>query len=250
MTDTIIIRAPGQSLADTMDPSVSIEDAEIDALLTEAETRMRESVDHAATAVTKHRVPKLETSKSLKSYLEKGHRGITSITESGRKANASSSTSTSTTRLSTKSKSVELPFMRVEDPDKVDKSKKEKKDKTAGPDWYNMPATTVTPQIKRDLQMIKLRNVLDPHKHFKGDDWKGKLPKYFQMGTVIEGPTEYYSARMNKKDRKKSIVDEILSSSGSKSRFRKKYDEIQARKKSGKKEFYKKVKDKRKSGKF
>lgn len=55
MTDTIIVRAPGQSLADTMDPSVSIEDAEIDALLTEAETRMRESVDHAATAVTKHR---------------------------------------------------------------------------------------------------------------------------------------------------------------------------------------------------
>ncbi|KAK6521572.1 hypothetical protein TWF506_001785 [Arthrobotrys conoides] len=247
MTDTIVVRAPGQSLADSMDPSVSLEDAEIDALLTEAETRMREAVDHAATAVTKHRVPKLETSAPLKSYLETGHRGITSITESGRKPTASSSSSS--TRKHTK-KSVELPFMRVEDPDKLEKSKKEKEEKTAGPNWYNMPATAVTPDIKRDLQMIKLRNVLDPHKHFKGDDWKGKIPKYFQMGTIIEGPTEYYSARMNKKDRKKTIVDEILSSSGSKNRFKKKYEEIQARKRSGKKEFYKKVKDKRKGGRF
>ncbi|RVD88118.1 uncharacterized protein DFL_002314 [Arthrobotrys flagrans] len=246
MTDTIVVRAPGQSLADSMDPSVSLEDAEIDALLTEAETRMRESVDHTAAAVTKHRVPKLETGKSVKSYLETGHRGITSITESARKATASSS---SASRLHAK-KSVELPFMRVDDPAKVEKSKKEKEEKTAGPNWYNMPATAVTPEIKRDLQMIKLRNVLDPHKHFKGDDWKGKIPKYFQMGTIIEGPTEYYSARMNKKDRKKNIVEEILSSSGSKSRFKKKYQEIQARKRSGKKEFYKKVKDKRKKGKF
>ncbi|KAK6506940.1 hypothetical protein TWF481_005398 [Arthrobotrys musiformis] len=247
MTDTIIVRAPGQPLADSMDPSVSFEDAEIDALLTEAETRMRESIDHPAMAVTKHRTPKLETGESVKPYLETGLRGITSITESGRKATAPSSSSIA--RLNAK-KSVELPFMRVDDPVKTEKSKKEKQDKTAGPNWYNMPATAITPEIKRDLQMIKLRNVLDPHKHFKGDDWKGKIPKYFQMGTVIEGPTEYYSARMNKKDRKKSIVDEILSSSGSKSRFRKKYDEIQARKRSGKKEFYKKVKDKRKKGKF
>ncbi|KAK6362052.1 hypothetical protein TWF730_005752 [Orbilia blumenaviensis] len=245
MTDTIIVRAPGQPLADTMDPSVSLEDAEIDALLTEAETRMRAFVDQTAVAPTKHRVPKLETSQPLRSYLERGHRGITSITESGRKASAA----LSATRLPTK-KPIQLPFMRVEDPVKTEKSKKEKQDKTAGPNWYNMPATDVTPEIKRDLQMIKLRNVLDPHKHFKGDDWKGKLPKYFQMGTVIEGPTEFYSARMNKKDRKKSIVDEIMSSSGSKSRFKKKYDEIQARKRSGKKDFYKKVKEKRKRGKF
>jgi len=68
------------------------------------------------------------------------------------------------------------------------------------------------------------------------------------MGTIIEGPTEFYSARINKKDRKKSMVDEILASRESKSRFKKKYDEIQARKKSGKKEWYKKMKEKRKGG--
>ncbi|KAF3924975.1 hypothetical protein AA313_de0200599 [Arthrobotrys entomopaga] len=243
MTDTIIVRVPGQDLVDAMDPSLSVEDAEIDSLLTEAETRMRESEASAAT-ITKHRASKLETSQPIKSYIHKAATGAASITEAGRKTKISSSKS----RIH--GKSVELPYMRVEDPVKVEKEKKEKKDKTAGPSWYNMPATEVTPQIKRDLQMIKLRNVLDPHKHFKGDDWKGKLPKYFQMGTIIEGPTEYYSSRLNNKERKKSIVDEILSNSAGKSRFRKKYEEIQARKRSGKKEFYKKLKEKRKKGKF
>ncbi|EPS45686.1 hypothetical protein H072_322 [Dactylellina haptotyla CBS 200.50] len=244
MNDEIIVRAPGQDLADSMDPTFSLEDAEIDSLLTEAETRMRESASSSATAIVKkHRVPKLETSQQIKPYIHKGLAGTASITDAGKKANVSS-------RTIAHGKSIELPFMRVDDPLKVEKEKKEKKDKTAGPSWYNMPATEVTPQIKRDLQMIKLRNVLDPHKHFKGDDWKGKLPKYFQMGTLIEGPTEFYSARLNNKERKKSIVDEIMSNSSGKSRFRKKYDEIQAKKKSGKKEFYKKLKAKRSKGRF
>ncbi|KAF3935553.1 hypothetical protein ABW19_dt0202619 [Dactylella cylindrospora] len=246
MDDTTIVRQPGQNLAETLDPSVSVEDAEIDALLTEAETRMRESAASASAAVSadlkesKHKTPKLRIGKSIKPYIEKGPAGTASITDTGKKAK------TSTQR---RGKPTELPFMRIDDPVKVEKEKKEKRDKTAGPDWYNMPATQVTPQIKRDLQMIKLRNVLDPHKHFKGDDWKGQLPKYFQMGTLVEGPTEFYSARINKKERKKSIVDEILASNTSKSRFKKKYDEIQAKKKSGKKEFYKKLREKRRKAK-
>ncbi|KAF3926016.1 hypothetical protein ABW20_dc0108071 [Dactylellina cionopaga] len=229
MTDTITIRAPGQDLADSMDPSFSVEDAEIDSLLTEAEERMRGSLYSTSPAAWKHSQP-------IKSYIHKGTSGTASITDAGRKAKASSRTS---------GKATGLPFMRVDDLVKVEKEKKEKKDKTAGPSWYNMPATDLTPQVKRDLQMIKLRNVIDQKKHFKGDDWKGKLPKYFQMGTLIEGPTEYYSARLNNKERKKNIVDEVLSNSANKSRFRKKYEELQAKKKSGKKEFYKKVKEKR-----
>lgn len=31
-----------------------------------------------------------------------------------------------------------------------------------------------------------------------------------QIGTVIEGPTEYFSGRLTKKQRKQTIVDEIL----------------------------------------
>ncbi|KAK6349687.1 hypothetical protein TWF696_005966 [Orbilia brochopaga] len=239
MADASVSGAPRQSPAGSLD----FDDAEIDALLAEAETRMRESA--SATAKIKepinHRNPKLATSKAIKSYIHNGPGGTASITETARKAASSKS-------HLPQGKPTELPFMRVDDPVKIDKANKEKKDKTAGPAWYHMPATEVTPQIKRDLQMIKLRNVLDPHKHFKGDDWKGKLPKFFQMGTLIEGPTEYYSARLNNKDRHKSMVDEVLANGESKSRFKRKYAEIQAKKRSGRKEFYKKLKEKRRKG--
>ncbi|EWC45079.1 hypothetical protein DRE_06218 [Drechslerella stenobrocha 248] len=237
MSSTIAARAP---CADSSD-------AEIDMLLAEAETRMRESALSIQVAASnpsrtpEQSEPKLQASKAVKPYIYKGAGGTALITNAGRKANLSSRP---------QGKPTELSFMRVDDPIKAAKQSKEKKDETAGPGWYHMPAPQVTPQLKRDLEMIKLRNVLDPHKHFKGDDWKGKLPKYFQMGTLIEGPTEYYSARLNNKDRHKSMVDEILASSASKSRFKKKYDEIQAKKRSGRKEFYKKLKEKRGKGKY
>ncbi|KAJ6264807.1 hypothetical protein Dda_0959 [Drechslerella dactyloides] len=242
MADVIAGRAPRQNPADSLD----FDDAEIDALLAEAETRMRESASAISKIEepSKHSNPKLETSKTIKSYIHNDAGGTASLTEAARKALPSSAHRPQ----GPSSKPTELPFMRVDDPVKIDQANKEKKDKTAGPAWYNMPATELTPQIKRDLQMIKLRNVLDPHKHFKGDDWKGKLPKYFQMGTLIEGPTEYYSARLNNKDRQKSMVDEVLANRGSKDRFKRKYAEIQAKKRSGRKEFYKKLKEKRRKG--
>jgi len=43
-----------------------------------------------------------------------------------------------------------------------------------------MPATEVTPEIKLDLQLLKMRNVLDRKRHYKKDESKG-IPKYFQV---------------------------------------------------------------------
>ena len=38
---------------------------------------------------------------------------------------------------------------------------------TAGSDWYNLPKTVVTPELKRDLQLLKMRDVLDPKRFCK-----------------------------------------------------------------------------------
>ena len=65
-----------------------------------------------------------------------------------------------------------------------------------------MPRTEITPQIRRDLQLLKLRNVLDPKRHYRKDDSKG-FPKYFQTGKIVDGPTEFFSARLTKKERSK-----------------------------------------------
>lgn len=109
-----------------------------------------------------------------------------------------------------------------------------------------MPKTVLTPQLKRDLQLIEMRSVLDPHRHYKKNNRKGKIPTFSQTGTVIEGPTEFFSARINKKDRSKNFVEEAMVAEKATGRFKRKYDEVQAAKTSGKKAHYQKLMAKRK----
>ncbi|OJD31574.1 rrna-processing protein fcf2 [Diplodia corticola] len=139
---------------------------------------------------------------------------------------------------------------KVEDPVAVKKKKIEEKKATAGEQWFNMPKTDLTPELKRDLQLLKMRNVLDPHRHYKKENSKDFVPEYSQVGTIIEGPTEYYSARLQKKERKKTFVEEVLDREKNSGRFEKKYGEIQSKKTSGKKAHYKALQAMRKSGKI
>lgn len=117
-------------------------------------------------------------------------------------------------------------------------TKKEKK-ATAGSDWFNMPRTNLTPELKRDLQLLKMRNVLDPHRHYKKDNGKFKVPEFSQSGTLIEGASEYYSARLNNAARKKTLVEEVMAGERESGRFKSKYNDIQTVKASGKKGHYK-----------
>jgi Fcf2 pre-rRNA processing len=105
----------------------------------------------------------------------------------------------------------------------------------------------MTPQLKRDLQLIEMRSVLDPHRHYKKVSGKNKSPAFSQVGTVIEGPTEWYSSRINKKDRSKNFVEETMAGERETGRFKRKYDEIQEKKTSGKKGYYKSLMEKRKA---
>jgi len=91
-----------------------------------------------------------------------------------------------------------------------------------------------------------MRGVIDPKRHYKKSDSKSDVPAYSHVGTIIEGPTEFYSARIQNKDRKKTFVEEVLSQEAETGRFKKKYNEIQTSKTSGKKAFYKALKAKRK----
>jgi Fcf2 pre-rRNA processing len=66
------------------------------------------------------------------------------------------------------------------------------------------------------------------------------------MGTVVESPTEYFSARINKKNRKATIVEELLADQKSQAHFKKKYNEIQEQAASGGRKWYRQMKDRRK----
>lgn len=123
------------------------------------------------------------------------------------------------------------------------KTGKKEEPTDAGADWYHMKKMEITPEVKRDLMIIKNRSALDPKRHYKKDNWE--IPKYFQMGTIIEGNTEFYSARMKRKDRGVSLVDEVLKDDKTDKYFKRKYSEITEKRKSGGKEFYQKLREKR-----
>ena len=58
--------------------------------------------------------------------------------------------------------------------------------------WFELPATQITDEVKRDLRLLHLRSALDPKRFYKGFD-QTKFPKHFQLGTVVEGAADFYS---------------------------------------------------------
>jgi len=116
---------------------------------------------------------------------------------------------------------------------------------TAGSQWFNLPRTVLTPELKRDLQLLHMRGVLDPKRHYKKEGSKPNIPEFSQVGTIIEGPTEFFSGRLSNKDRKRTFVEEVLNTEKASGRFKNKYGEIQATKTSGKKAHYKSLQAKR-----
>jgi Fcf2 pre-rRNA processing len=86
-----------------------------------------------------------------------------------------------------------------------------------------MTATAVTDAVRYDLAVIRNRNVLDPKRFYKkGDAKKWKTANsnssaaassvMLQVGTVIEGATEYYSSRLTQQQRRTNVTDEVLAS--------------------------------------
>ncbi|KAI9278560.1 Fcf2 pre-rRNA processing-domain-containing protein [Phascolomyces articulosus] len=113
------------------------------------------------------------------------------------------------------------------------KERKEEREKTAGRGWFDMGRPDMTPELKRDLQLLKMRHVIDRKRHYKK---MGKeSAKYFQVGTVIEGATEFHSSRLTRKERKETIVDELMANEQAKDYYKRKYNEGQTRGNNGRK---------------
>ncbi|KAK1722351.1 hypothetical protein CaCOL14_006210 [Colletotrichum acutatum] len=118
---------------------------------------------------------------------------------------------------------------------------------SAGPGWFGIPKTDPNdPDLKRDLQILHMRGTaIDSKRHYKKESLKAKVPRYAHVGRIVEGPTEFYSARLTRKERKQTLVDELLSAEKASGKFRSKYEAIQTKKASGKKAFYKKLVERR-----
>ncbi|XP_052460621.1 deoxynucleotidyltransferase terminal-interacting protein 2 [Carassius gibelio] len=107
--------------------------------------------------------------------------------------------------------------------------RKAEREKTTGDGWFNMRAPELTEELKNDLKALKMRSAMDPKRFYKKNDREG-FPKYFQVGTVVDNPVDFYSSRIPKKQRKRTIVEELLADAEFRSYNKKKYQEIMAEK--------------------
>ncbi|NXC15773.1 TDIF2 protein, partial [Corythaeola cristata] len=92
------------------------------------------------------------------------------------------------------------------------KQRRAEREKTTGDGWFGMKAPEITSELKNDLKVLKMRASLDPKHFYKKNDRDG-LPKYFQIGTVVDSPIDFYHSRIPKKQRKRTIVEELLADS-------------------------------------
>ncbi|XP_054713029.1 deoxynucleotidyltransferase terminal-interacting protein 2-like [Uloborus diversus] len=100
------------------------------------------------------------------------------------------------------------------------------KGKTKGSQWYNMAAPEMTEEKKNDLLVLQMRQALDP-KHFYKRSANKTNPKYFEVGTFEESPVDFFSSRVPKKQRKQTLVDELLADAEFRSYQKKKMLEAQ-----------------------
>jgi hypothetical protein len=101
----------------------------------------------------------------------------------------------------------------------------EKQKMGTGTGWFNMRAPEITQEIRHDLEVLKMRSVLNPKHFYKKNDMKA-LPKHFHVGKVIDSPIDFYSSRLKKKERKKNIVDELIADAEFTKYNKRKYKEI------------------------
>nr|XP_049698719.1 deoxynucleotidyltransferase terminal-interacting protein 2-like [Helicoverpa armigera] len=108
---------------------------------------------------------------------------------------------------------------------KLKAMRRKEREKTKGPGWFNLPAPEVTEELKNDLQVLKMRSALDPKHFYKKNDME-VLPKYFQVGRIMDSPLDHVNERLTKKQRKRTMVDELLADAEFQKYNKKKYKEI------------------------
>lgn len=52
--------------------------------------------------------------------------------------------------------------------------------KTKGKNWFNLPATKLTDNVRHDLDLIRMRSALDTKRFYKKNETEA-YPKYFQV---------------------------------------------------------------------
>lgn len=104
------------------------------------------------------------------------------------------------------------------------------REKDAGKAWGKMEKVELTEELKNDLKTIKFRNQIFPKRFYKNND-SDNLPKYFQIGTVVDGSgIGNIRDRLTKKQQKKTIAQQFLMDDDANKFSKRKYEKLSDKK--------------------
>lgn len=94
--------------------------------------------------------------------------------------------------------------------------------------WYGLKGAEMTPDVINDVKLLGLRGALDPKTFYKraGKKRKGEGNEFVQIGTVIGTQQEFYSSRKTRKERKRTLVEEVLADAKAKKHMKKKWGQM------------------------
>jgi hypothetical protein len=81
--------------------------------------------------------------------------------------------------------------------------------------------------LRRLSPSLQNRAALNPASFYKKS--AQRLPEYFQVGTVIQGATEFYSSRLSKQQRGRTFAEELLNDADVKGTLKKRFNRLQVR---------------------
>ncbi|ESK95048.1 deoxynucleotidyltransferase terminal-interacting protein 2 [Moniliophthora roreri MCA 2997] len=147
-------------------------------------------------------------------------------------------------RVETSTSSLDMPAPPVPPPELTKsgkpftkKQKKELRNETAGPDWFDMPAPAEAdlPRLHREVEALRLRNQLDPKRFYRKEEGEGKgikgLPKHFAIGTIVSTNTPFGGSsgqNLTRAERKRTMVDELVDDAEAKRYAKKKFNDLQS----------------------
>jgi len=89
------------------------------------------------------------------------------------------------------------------------KLRKDEREKTKGPEWFNLPAAEMNQDRRNDLDALQFRAALDTKRFYKRNSLPSR-PKYFQVGRIVDNPADFFHSRVPRKQRKKTIAEEMV----------------------------------------
>ncbi|KAL5501411.1 EFM5 [Sanghuangporus vaninii] len=116
------------------------------------------------------------------------------------------------------------------------KEKKQLKKRTAGPQWFDLPApdSAELPRLYREVEALRLRNAMDPKRFYRREPGEGKgikgLPEYFAIGTIVTTSTPFGTTsgdNLPRIERKRNLVDELVADSEAKRYAKRKFEDLQ-----------------------